>query len=137
MKKGSIEHQDWHSVIVAVVVVACILSTVLIASYYNNRKEAVRKISECKFKLRENADARRTYMATAPEFTQSAHLRKVIDSLMLVDDSLDLKKNQRLVSRLEDIAKYDDSIATSRLAQFDTIQNRLKREMQKYQNKLK
>ncbi len=271
MKKDFFKRQGWHSVMVSAAIVSIVLSMIFITNHYNNRKKAVRKISDCKFKLRKNADARRTYMATASEFTQRARLHKVIDSLNFVNDTMldnamaryydridsqhilrnffykeqikelnqiidkriieldiegteiyqyvmgnmplnektplavfetivrilgfsstdfentgvifdngyifmftlsrpqanflryldecehirvngdgpnfeipELKeiqgmyvKNKKLVSRLDGIVQYDDSIARGNLAQFDTIQNQLKREMVKYQNKLK
>ena len=46
-------------------------------------------------------------------------------------------KNKKMVSRLDRIVQYDDSIVCSNLAHFYTIQNQLKREMVKYQAKLK
>ena len=143
MKKDFFKREGWHGVIVAVAVVACVLSIVFVANYYNNRKEARREIENCKFKLRDNAGARRTYVATAPEITQNKHLRVVIDSLAHVNDSLvrknpkEFEKNQRLISRLGWITNHNDSVANARLAEFDSTQNQLLREIQRYQKKLK
>jgi len=143
MKKDFFKREGWYSVIAAAAIVACVLSIVFVASYYNNRKEARREIENCKFKLRDNAGARRTYVATAPEITQNKHLRVVIDSLAHVNDSLvrknpkEFEKNQRLMSRLIWIANHNDSVANARLAEFDSIQNQLLREIEKNQAKLK
>ena len=143
MKKDFFKREGWHSVIVSAAIVACVLSIVFVASYYNNRKEARREIENCKFKLRDNAGARRAYMATAPEITQNKHLRVVIDSLAHVNDSLarknlkEFEKNQRLISRLIWIANHNDSVAATRLAEFDSVQNQLLREIEKNQAKLK
>jgi negative regulator of sigma E activity len=143
MKKDFFKREGWHSVIAAAAIVACVLSIVFVTSYYNNRKEARREIENCKFKLRDNAGARRTYVATAPEITQNKHLRVVIDSLTHVNDSLvrknpkEFEKNQRLISRLIWIANHNDSVANARLAEFDSVQNQLLREIEKNQAKLK
>ncbi len=143
MKKDFFKREGWHSVIASAAIVACVLSIVFVASYYNNRKEARREIENCKFKLRDNAGARKTYMATAPEITQNKHLRVVIDSLAHANDSLarknpkEFEKNQRLISRLIWIANHNDSVANAHLAEFDSIQNQLLREIEKNQAKVK
>ena len=143
MKKNFFKRQDRHSVIASVVVVAIVLSGSLIIKHYTDRKKARREIENCKFKLRDNAGARKTYMATAPEITQNKHLRVVIDSLAHANDSLarknpkEFEKNQRLISRLIWIANYNDSVANAHLAEFDSIQNQLLREIEKNQAKVK
>lgn len=137
------KNTDWHGIAVGATVAILILAGVMIVSHYQGRKEARKKIENCEFKLRDNAGARRTYVATAPEITQNKHLRVVIDSLAHVNDSLvrknpkEFEKNQRLMSRLIWIANHNDSVANARLAEFDSVQNQLLREIEKNQAILK
>jgi hypothetical protein len=99
MKKNIFKPDDWNSMIVAIAIVAIIFAGTFTVKHYQGRKEARKKIENCKFKLRDNEGARRTYMATAPEI--------------------------------------NDSIANARIAEFDSTQNQLLREIQRYQKKLK
>ncbi len=137
------KNTDWHGIAVGATVAILILAGVMIVSHYQGRKEARKKIENCEFKLRDNAEARRIYIATAPEITQNKHLRLVIDSLARANNNLALEnleefeKNQRLISRLGWIANCNDSVANARVAEFDSTQNQLLREIQRYQEKLK
>ncbi len=137
------KNTDWHGIAVGATVAILILVCVLIVSHYQGRKEARKKIENCEFKLRDNAEARRTYMTTAPEIAQNKHLHRVIDSIAQANDSLtnrnpkEYKKNQGLISRLMWIVNYNDSVANARVAEFDSTQNQLLREIQRYQKKLK
>lgn len=134
---------DWHGIAVGATVAILILAGVMIVSHYQGRKEARREVENCEFKLRDNAGTRRTYMTTAPEITQNKHLRLVIDSLARANSNLALEnleefeKNQGLISRLMRIVNYNDSVANARVAEFDSTQNQLLREIQRYQKKLK
>ena len=137
------KNTDWHGIAVGATVAILILVCVLIVSHYQGRKEARKKIENCEFKLRDNAEARRTYMTTAPEIAQNKHLHRVIDSIAQANDSLtnrnpkEYKKNQGLISRLMWIVNYNDSVANARVAEFDSNRNQLLREIQRYQEKLK
>lgn len=137
------KNTDWHGIAVGATVAILILAGVMIVSHYQGRKEARKKIENCEFKLRDNEGARRTYMTTAPEIIQNKHLRLVIDSLARANNNLALEnleefeKNQRLISRLMWIANYNDSVANARVAEFDSTQNQLLREIKRYQEKLK
>ena len=137
------KNTDWHGIAVGATVAILILAGVLIVSHYQGRKEARKKIENCEFKLRDNAWARRIYIATAPEIAQNKHLHRVIDSLARASDSLfeknimESQKNQRLISRLMWIVNHNDSVAGMRIAEFDSTQNQLLREIQRYQEKLK
>lgn len=134
---------DWHGIAVGTTVTTLILVCVLIVSHYQGRKEARKKIENCEFKLRDNAEARRIYIATAPEIAQNKHLHRVIDSIAQAGDSLfeenitEFEKNQGLISRLMWIADYNDSVANVRIAEFDSTRNQLLREIKRYQKKLK
>lgn len=134
---------DWHGIAVGATVTTLILVCVLIVSHYQGRKEARKKIENCEFKLRDNAEARRIYIATAPEIAQNKHLHRVIDSIAQAGDSLfeenitEFEKNQGLISRLMWIADYNDSVANVRIAEFDSTRNQLLREIKRYQKKLK
>ena len=134
---------NWHGIAVGATVAILILAGVMIVSHYQGRKEARREVENCEFKLRDNAGTRRTYMTTAPEITQNKHLRLVIDSLARANNNLALEnleefeKNQGLISRLMRIVNYNDSVANARVAEFDSTQNQLLREIQRYQKKLK
>lgn len=137
------KNTDWHGIAVGTTVTTLILVCVLIVSHYQGRKEARKKIENCEFKLRDNAEARRIYIATAPEIAQNKHLHRVIDSIAQAGDSLfeenitEFEKNQGLISRLMWIADYNDSVANVRIAEFDSTRNQLLREIQRYQKKLK
>ena len=130
------KNTDWHGIAVGATVAILILAGVMIVSHYQGRKEARKKIENCEFKLRDNEGARRTYMTTAPEIIQNKHLRLVIDSLARANLE-EFEKNQRLISRLMWIANYNDSVANARVAEFDSTQNQLLREIKRYQEKLK
>jgi hypothetical protein len=137
------KNTDWHGIAVGATVAILILAGVMIVSHYEDRKEARKKIENCEFKLRDNAEARRIYIATAPEIAQNKHLHRVIDSIAQANDSLtnrnpkEYKKNQGLISRLMWIADYNDSVANVRIAEFDSTRNQLLREIKRYQEKLK
>jgi len=137
------KNTDWHGITVGATVAILILAGVMIVSHYQGRKEARKKIENCEFKLRDNAGARRTYMTTAPEIIQNEHLRQVIDSITLANNNLALEnleefeQNQRLISCLMWIVNHNDSVANARVAEFDSTQNQLLREIQRYQKKLK
>ena len=137
------KNTDWHGIAVGATVTTLILVCVLIVSHYQGRKEARKKIENCEFKLRDNAEARRIYIATAPEIAQNKHLHRVIDSLDQAGDSLfeenitEFEKNQRLISHLRWIVNYNDSVANVRIAEFDSTRNQLLREIKRYQKKLK
>lgn len=137
------KNTNWHGIVLGATVATLILAGVMIVSHYEDRKEARREVENCKFKLRDNAEARRIYIATAPEITQNEHLRRVIDSLARANNNLapedleEFEKNQRLISHLGWIASYNDSVANAHVAEFDSTQNQLLRKIQRYQEKLK
>lgn len=137
------KNTDWHGIAVGTTVAILILAGVMIVSHYEDRKEARREVENCKFKLRDNAEARRIYIATAPEITQNEHLRRVIDSLARANNNLapenleEFEKNQRLISHLGWIASYNDSVMNANLARFYTFQKQLEQEIARYQAKLK
>ena len=104
MKKGFFKNKDWNGIIVSAAVVVVILAGAFIVKHYQNRRETRRQISSCKVKLRDNADARRIYMATAAEITQSARLHRVADSLNNVSDTMIDNATARYYDRID--AKY-------------------------------
>lgn len=135
--------QDWNNIIVAIAIVVILFSGTFTVKHYQDRKEARREIEKFKFELRDNAWARRIYIATAQEIIQNEHLHKIIDSLGRANDSLAIEnpkeheKNRSLISHLRWIVNHNDSVANARVAEFDSTQNQLLREIQRYQEKLK
>lgn len=142
MKKKPFKREDRNSIIVAFAIALIVLVATFKVEHYKGRKKARREIENCQFELRNNADARRTYVATAPEINRNKHLHKVIDSLARTNDSLVLEnpkqyeKNQRLISRLEWIVDYNDSVANAHLAEFDSVRNRLLRKIEENKARL-
>lgn len=101
MKKNFFKHTDFNSIIVSAAIVATILTGTFVVEHYQNRKDALRKIEDCKFRLRNNADARWTYVATAPEITQRARLHRVIDSLNFINDTMLVNAQRRYYERID------------------------------------
>ena len=88
MNKNVSKQSVLNNVIISLAVIGLLLSGVFTVKNKLDRRVARRKISENKFKLRENAAERKAYMATSLEFTQNARLNKVIDSLNKVNDTM-------------------------------------------------
>lgn len=143
MNKNLFKDKDWHSIAAGLLVAALIVTGTLVVKHYQDRKDARRKIEKCKFELRDNAAARKTYMANAPEIAQNKHLGKIIDSMNRVNDSIvkinpnEYQKNKKLISHLVWIVNHNDSVMNANLARFDTFQKQLEQEIARYQAKLK
>ena len=143
MNKNFSKDKDWHSIAAGLLVAALIVTGTLVVKHYQDRKDARREIEKCKFELRDNAAARKTYMATAPEIAQNKHLGKIIDSMNCVNDSIvkinpnEYEKNKKLISHLMWIVNHNDSVMNANLARFDTFQKQLEQEIAKCQLKLK